>query len=117
MTFNADGHTYTGCTPEELAAAADELGADAVGINCSLGPDIIYPIAERISKRSNLPLIIKPNAGLPDALTGEYDLGPEEFARQMARFARLDMRVAGGCCGTTPDYIRALRRALGEGVS
>jgi 5-methyltetrahydrofolate--homocysteine methyltransferase len=117
MTFNADGHTYTGCTPEEFAAAADELGADAVGINCSLGPDIIYPIAERISRCSDLPLIIKPNAGLPNALTGEYDLGPGEFARQMARFTRLDMRVAGGCCGTTPDYIRALRRALGGDAS
>jgi 5-methyltetrahydrofolate--homocysteine methyltransferase len=114
MTFNADGHTYTGCTPESFAGAAGELGASAIGINCSLGPDVIYPVAERIAKHSDLPLIIKPNAGLPNAITGEYDMGPDEFAGHMERFTRLGMRVAGGCCGTTPDYIRALRRALGQ---
>ncbi|MDR1299832.1 MAG: homocysteine S-methyltransferase family protein [Oscillospiraceae bacterium] len=117
MTFNADGHTYTGCAPESFAAAAGELGADAAGINCSLAPAVIYPIAERIAKCSNLPLIIKPNAGLPNASTGEYDLSPEEFARQMAQFTRLNMRVAGGCCGTTPSHIRELRRALGAVAS
>ncbi|MDR1589303.1 MAG: homocysteine S-methyltransferase family protein [Oscillospiraceae bacterium] len=114
MTFNADGRTYTGCTPEEFAAVAEEAGAAAIGINCSLAPDVIFPIAKRIAAVSDAPLIIKPNAGLPDPVTGEYNVGAEEFARQMERFKELNARVVGGCCGTNPDYIRALRCMFGE---
>ncbi|MDR2356942.1 MAG: homocysteine S-methyltransferase family protein [Oscillospiraceae bacterium] len=114
MTFNADGRTYTGCTPENFAAIAAELGAAAIGINCSLAPEVIFPIAERLAAASDAPLIIKPNAGLPDPVTGEYYVGPDEFARQMERFKELNVRVVGGCCGTTPDYIRALRLVFGE---
>jgi 5-methyltetrahydrofolate--homocysteine methyltransferase len=115
MTFNADGRTYTGCTPESFAALAEEMGVDAFGVNCSLGPDVIFPIAARMSEISRIPLIIKPNAGLPDPVTGEYGAPPEEFARQMERFTRLNTRVVGGCCGTTPEHIRALRWAIGRG--
>jgi 5-methyltetrahydrofolate--homocysteine methyltransferase len=114
MTFNADGRTYTGCTPEDFAVMAAELGAAAVGVNCSLAPEVIFPIAERIAAVSGAPLIIKPNAGLPNSVTGEYDVGPDEFARQMERFKELNVRVVGGCCGTTPDYIRELRRVFAE---
>jgi 5-methyltetrahydrofolate--homocysteine methyltransferase len=115
MTFNADGRTDTGCTPELFASAAAGAGATAAGLNCSLGPDTALPIAERIAAATRLPLIVKPNAGLPDSVTGEYGVGPEEFARSMARFKDIGARVVGGCCGTTPDHIRALGRAFGRG--
>lgn len=113
MTFNADGRTYMGCTPESFAEAAAEFGAAAFGVNCSLGPDSIFPIVEKMSRISHIPLIVKPNAGLPNALTGRYDLSADMFALQMERFADLNTRVVGGCCGTDPGYIRALRRAFG----
>jgi 5-methyltetrahydrofolate--homocysteine methyltransferase len=113
MTFNADGRTYMGCTPESFAETAAEFGAAAFGVNCSLGPDTLFPIVEKMSRVSDIPLIVKPNAGLPNALTGRYDLTADMFARQMERFAELNTRVVGGCCGTDPSYIRALRRAFG----
>ncbi|MCL2153347.1 MAG: homocysteine S-methyltransferase family protein, partial [Oscillospiraceae bacterium] len=102
MTFNKSGYTYMGCSPEEFAQTAEEFGATAVGINCSLEPSEMYETMARIAKSTQLPLIVKPNAGLPDGATGLYSIGPEEFARQMARFAEIGVRIVGGCCGTTP---------------
>jgi len=110
MTFEKNGRTFMGCAPEDFAMAAESLGAVAAGINCSLEPAEMYETAERIAKATSLPLIVKPNAGLPDRATGLYSIGPEEFARQMARFAGIGARIVGGCCGTTPDYIRELRK-------
>ena len=112
MTFDKTGRTYLGCTPEEFAQAANELGLDAAGLNCSLGPSEMYETAERIAKNTNLPLIVKPNAGLPDSVTGKYSIGPEEFASQMAWFAGIGARIVGGCCGTTPEHIRELKMAI-----
>ena len=112
MTFNENGRTYTGCLPESFAVVAEGLGAAAIGINCSLAPGQIYPIAERIANFTTLPLIIKPNAGLPNSLTGEYDLKPEDFAKQMAPYAALGVKIVGGCCGTTPEYIRVLKETF-----
>ena len=109
MTFDKTGRTYLGCTPEEFAETAEQLGAAAAGINCSLEPAEMYAVAERISRATSLPLIIKPNAGLPDSVTGLYSIGPAEFAKQMAPFAKIGARIIGGCCGTTPEYIRELR--------
>jgi 5-methyltetrahydrofolate--homocysteine methyltransferase len=113
MTFDKTGRTFTGCRPESFAITAEALGAAAVGINCSLAPSEILPIAERIARSTNLPLIVKPNAGLPNSVTGAYDIGPEEFARQMAPYAELGVKVVGGCCGTSPAYIKALRETFG----
>ena len=112
MTFDRTGCTYLGCTPEELAETAERLGAAAVGLNCSLAPEEMYSTAERIAKATSLPLIIKPNAGLPDSRTGLYSIGPEEFARQMLPFIKLGVKIVGGCCGTTPEYIRELVRVF-----
>ena len=106
MTFDRSGRTFTGCRPESFAVTAEALGAKAIGINCSLAPAEIYPIAEKLIKSTSLPVIVKPNAGLPNS-AGEYEIGPEEFARQMAPFASLGVKIVGGCCGTTSVYQRA----------
>lgn len=112
MTFEHTGRTYLGTTPESFALTAEGLGVSALGVNCSVGPDALAPIVQRIGKVTSLPLIVKPNAGLPDHETGVYELTPEAFARQMTAFAPLGVRLAGGCCGTDPAYIRALRDAF-----
>ena len=112
MTFDKTGYTYTGCSPESFAEAAVRLGASAIGLNCSLAPEEMVKTAERIASSTELPLIIKPNAGLPDSVTGLYSIGPEEFAKQMAAFREIGARIVGGCCGTTPDYIRELRKVF-----
>jgi len=108
MAFNASGRTYLGCRPESFALMAERLGAAAVGVNCSLPPKDLVSAVESIGRATRLPLIVKPNGGLPDS-KGEYALGPEEFARQMEVYAGLGAKVLGGCCGTTPEHIRALR--------
>ena len=114
MTFNKTGVTYMGCTAEVFAETAERSGAAAIGINCSYEPAEMYPTVERIAKVTNLPLIVKPNAGLPNSETGSYSIGPEEFASQMAQYAELGVKIVGGCCGTTPEYIRELRRVFLE---
>lgn len=110
MSFEAGGRTFTGCTPESFAATARGLGADAVGINCSLGPKEIAPIARRLADAlpGDFPLFVKPNAGLPRADGSGYDLTPQLYAMQMSPYRELGLFAAGGCCGTTPDYIRLL---------
>ena len=112
MTFEKDGRTFAGCTAEAAARTLDGLGVDALGLNCSLGPAEVLPIARRMAACTKKPLAVKPNAGLPDPRDNSYNLPPAEFARQMAEFAPLGLRLAGGCCGTAPDYIRELRAAL-----
>ncbi len=112
MSFEENGRTFTGCTPSAFALTAEGLGVDALGINCSLGPAEMYPIIEQINKWTNLPLILKPNAGLPDPETGEYSVGPEEFCHFMEKTVPLGVKFMGGCCGTTPDFISGLSKML-----
>lgn len=112
MTFEKNGRTFTGCLPESFAAVCSGLGVQALGVNCSLGPGDLKPIIQRLAGATDLPLILKPNAGLPDPMTGEYDIGPEEFASQMADCIEAGVKLVGGCCGTDPDYIKALRLAF-----
>jgi len=114
MTFDKSGYTFMGCTPEIFAKEAGECGAAAVGINCSLEPNRMYETFERLAKSTNLPLIVKLNAGLPDSVTGDYDTGAVEFARQMIPYARAGAKLLGGCCGTSPEYIRKLKKAVLE---
>ena len=116
MTFTASGRTITGCTPGEMAGRLEAAGVEALGINCSLGPEESYPIMKELSMCSKLPLLIKPNAGKPDPKTGEYAVGPGEFARKMLSFVQLGVSYMGGCCGTGPEYIRELRNAL-DGIT
>ena len=112
MTFGKSGCTYIGCTPEDFAGLANTLPVTAIGLNCSLEPSEMYETAERLVKATSLPIIVKPNAGLPDSQTGLYSLDPAGFAAQMVRFAEIGVSVVGGCCGTTPDYIRELKRVF-----
>jgi len=114
MTFEKSGYTYMGCTPESFVEAAEALGVVALGLNCSLEPMEMLAVAERIAKATKLPLIVKPNAGLPDGVSGEYHTGAEEFAAQMTVFAKIGARIIGGCCGTTPEYIKALKKRFEE---
>ena len=107
MTFEPNLRTFTGCTVASAAMTLEGLGADAVGVNCSLGPDELFPIVEEMAKWTTLPLVVKPNAGLPDPVTGEYLVDPAEFAQAVVKFAQLGVTVYGGCCGTTPEHIKA----------
>ena len=110
MSFEAGGRTFTGCTVESFAATARGLGADAVGINCSLGPKEIFPMAKRLAEAvpGNFPVFVKPNAGLPRADGSGYDITPQMFALQMKPYRELHLFAAGGCCGTTPEFIKLL---------
>lgn len=113
MSFESRGRTFTGCTVESFGITAAGLGVDAVGINCSLGPAEILPFAKRLCRvvPAGMPVFVKPNAGLPNP-DGSYDMDAEEFAREMGEYLSTGISTVGGCCGTTPDYIRALRNAF-----
>ena len=110
MSFEAGGRTFTGCTVESFAATARGLGADAVGINCALGPKEIFPMAKRLAEAvpGNFPVFVQPNAGLPRADGSGYDITPQLFALQMKPYRELHLFAAGGCCGTTPEFIKLL---------
>ena len=107
--FDGSGKMLTGGTPESVVAMLEGLGVDALGVNCSLGPAQMIPIVERLVKAAHVPVLVNPNAGLPKSVDGKtvYDVGPEEFAGYMKQIAALGAAAVGGCCGTTPDYIRA----------
>lgn len=108
MSFERGGRTFTGTTVSAMAATLDGLGVEAMGVNCSLGPDEIYPLIQELRAWTDKPIVVKPNAGLPDPATGGYDMDAAEFARQMGRYPALGVFILGGCCGTTPEFIRAL---------
>ena len=110
MSFEAGGRTFTGCTVESFGVTARGLGANAVGINCSLGPKEIFPMAKRLAEAvpGNFPVFVKPNAGLPRADGSGYDITPQLFALQMKPYRELHLFAAGGCCGTTPEFIKLL---------
>ena len=112
MTFEANGRTYTGTTVPAMGLTLSGLGVDAIGFNCSLGPQELLPLIRELRRWTDRPLILKPNAGLPDPATGEYGIGPEEFAAALCPALREGVSILGGCCGTTPAFIRALREAL-----
>ncbi|MCC8356618.1 MAG: homocysteine S-methyltransferase family protein, partial [Oscillospiraceae bacterium] len=112
MSFDESGRTFTGCTVPSMARTLEGLGADAIGLNCSLGPDLLAPLLKELCENTRLPVVAKPNAGLPDPVDGHYDMGPEEFAQALLPCVEGGVTILGGCCGTSPDYIRALRRAL-----
>ncbi len=113
MTFQQSGRTLTGVTVEEMARALGEAGASAVGLNCSLGPVEALTLARVLRAATDLPIIVKPNAGMPDPATGAYPMDAAAFAEAMAPILRLGVQYAGGCCGTDPDYIRNLARLEG----
>lgn len=114
MTFEQNRRTFTGVSIASMALTLEGLGADAIGVNCSLGPNELYPIVEELARWTTLPMIVKPNAGLPDPVTNHYHVSPEEFAAQIQTMAALGVRIFGGCCGTNPDYIRAVKNILAQ---
>ncbi len=115
MSFEASGRSFTGCCIESFAAVAAGLGADAVGINCSLGPAEILPLAKRLCAAvpAGLPVFIKPNAGLPHADGSGYDLTAGDFCEAMQAYKTLGVSMVGGCCGTTPEFIQLLAQSFG----
>ena len=116
--YEADGKLMTGGTPESMTAMLEGLGADAIGVNCSLGPEALAPIVERYLAAASVPVLMKPNAGLPEVKDGKtvYSVMPDTFSEQIAALVPKGLRIMGGCCGTTPDYIRTLRQTVGSSV-
>jgi 5-methyltetrahydrofolate--homocysteine methyltransferase len=112
MTFDVNGYTFMGVPTNAFIELAEVYGVTATGMNCSLEPKVMFPVAKRFAEGSRRPLIIKLNAGLPEGATGRYSVSPEEFAQQMLPYADIGIKIAGGCCGTTPEYIVELRKVL-----
>ena len=113
MTFEASGRTFLGCRADAAAMTLSGLGVTAVGVNCSLGPREVAPILRAMRTATDLPLILKPNAGLPDPQTGVYHTDPQEFAADCRALLDCGAVYVGGCCGTTPAFIEALREEIG----
>ena len=114
MSFEESGKTFFGASVEAVAATLEGLGVSALGVNCSLGPAQLVPIVERLCAVSHIPVMVQPNAGLPvirDGVT-HYDVSPEEFAEISCRFAKMGVQILGGCCGTTPEHIALMKKAV-----
>lgn len=118
MSFEENGISFFGATVESMVLTLQALGADALGVNCSLGPKQLAPIVERLLRASSIPVMVQPNAGLPLFENGEarYDVTPEEFAEYIKKFVEDGAAIAGGCCGTDPAYMRLVKQSL-EGVT
>ncbi len=115
MTFE-NGVSLTGSTPEIFVETMQNLGVVALGTNCSAGPEQMVPVVEEMLSYAKVPVLVEPNAGLPELINGEtvFRLDPESFAEKTAKFAAAGVQLLGGCCGTTPDHIAALKRAVGD---
>lgn len=114
MTFQENGRTLSGSPAEVVALTLEANGADAVGINCSTGPDKMIPLVKAMSEILTVPILVQPNAGLPRHIEGSvaYDLSVEDYVVQMTALAEVGAHILGGCCGTTPEYIDALKSSI-----
>ncbi|GAA0772974.1 homocysteine S-methyltransferase family protein [Clostridium subterminale] len=114
MSFEVDKRTFTGCNATSMVMVLEGLGVDALGVNCSLGPREIEPIINEILNISKVPVMVQPNAGLPNIINGDtvFNILPEEFALYGAKFKEKGVKVIGGCCGTTDRHIESLVKAL-----
>ncbi len=112
--YSDNGRLLSGAEPEAMVAVLEGLGADAVGVNCSMGPEGLAPIVRRYLAHTSVPVLMKANAGMPRVENGKtvYDVTPEQFAESELRLAREGVRILGGCCGTTPEHIRLLAEGL-----
>jgi len=114
MTFNEDGRTLYGTNPETAVTVLQSLGADAIGVNCSTGPEEMIPLVESMAKYANVPVLAKPNAGMPELVDGEtiYSMTPETFAEYGRRLVAAGASMIGGCCGTTSAHITSLAQTV-----
>ncbi|MGN0688006.1 MAG: homocysteine S-methyltransferase family protein [Oscillospiraceae bacterium] len=112
MSFEQNMRTFTGCSAAAMAITLSSLGADAVGMNCSLGPAEAMPIVDELLRWATVPVYIRPNAGLPDPATNEYNVTPEQYAALISQMADRGVKFFGGCCGTDPDFIAAVAKVL-----
>ncbi len=112
MSFEENMRTFTGCSVESMAMTLEGLGADAIGLNCSLGPKEILPIIKKIRQYTSLPVIAKPNAGLPDPSTNKYTITTDDFLKYMRLILSEGATILGGCCGTTPEFIKIMKDNL-----
>ena len=108
--YGEDGKLMTGASPAAMVAMLEGMGADAIGVNCSLGPKALAPVVEQYLEKASIPVVLKPNAGLPREVDGKtvFDVLPDEFSDDVAGLIAKGVRIAGGCCGTTPEYIKAV---------
>ena len=117
--YSGDGKLMTGACPEGMIALLEGMGVSALGANCSLGPGQLFPVMEEMLKKASVPVLFKPNAGLPrigkEGAAG-FDISADEFAERVAEMVKKGVRLAGGCCGTTPEYIQKLAEKL-KGLS
>ena len=111
--YGEDGKLMTGADPAAMVAMLEGLGADAIGVNCSFGPKTLAPVVEEYLRRASVPVLLKPNAGMPRSVDGRtvFDVEPAEFAADVTAMIRKGVRLAGGCCGTTPAHVAALTAA------
>lgn len=116
MSFDENLRTFTGCTVESAVNLLESLGVDALGVNCSLGPDKMVPIVERLLEVSSIPVMVQPNAGLPVLKDGDviYNMTAEKYAAFIEKFLKKGVRVIGGCCGTDETYIKKMRQLIDE---
>ena len=116
LSYSEDGRTVTGTDPETAAVTLDALGADIIGVNCSLGPEQLLPIVKLLAQNTDKPISVQPNAGLPQFVNGKtvFPMGPEDFARWVPDLIAAGATYLGGCCGTTPEHIRAIAAAAAQ---
>ena len=117
MVYDSGQHydrTMMGTTPEVAAAELEDAGADVIGANCGMGIEFTIPVCERLRKVTKLPIWAKPNAGLPEVVNGKvvYNIMPAQFAEQALKLREVGANFIGGCCGTSPEFIRVLKQAL-----
>lgn len=114
LTYNEDGRTLYGTDPVTAVVVMQSLGADAVGMNCSTGPEAMLEPIAKMAEYATIPLLAKPNAGMPELIDGQtvFNVEPEEFAEVGKKLVEEGAAIIGGCCGTTPAHIRALKEAV-----
>ncbi len=117
LSYSEDGRTVTGTDPQTAAITLDAMGADIIGINCSLGPEQLVPIVKAISENTAKPISVQPNAGMPQLIDGKtiFPMGPEDFGTWAPKLVQAGATYVGGCCGTTPEHIAAIKASL-QGV-
>lgn len=114
LSYSEDGRTVTGTDPQTAAITLDAMGADIIGINCSLGPEQLVPIVKALSENTTKPISVQPNAGMPQLVNGKtiFPMQPEDFGFWAPKLVQAGATYVGGCCGTTPEHIAAVKESL-----